>query len=279
MNKILLAIDATSPDKNSLDFASYLARLSKSKLIGVFLENLVSEERPVFKRIEGAAYVSWEVNEKSPQHLIKMDSIRKCIQWFKQGCIARETLFQIHRHKGAPAAEIIEESRFADIIIADSESSFSKKIEGIPGNFLKDILKKSECPVIIAPEQFESIDEIAFAYDASASSVFAIKQFTYLLPYFKDKMVNIVHVNVEGKWKIHDKQYFKEWLGAHYRHLNFVGIKDSVDNGLFSYLFKKKNTFLVMGAYGRKPLSLFLKKSNADKIIQTTTQPVFIAHF
>jgi hypothetical protein len=44
MEKILLAIDAMKPDIKSLDFACYIANLTKSKVTGVFLENLVSTE-------------------------------------------------------------------------------------------------------------------------------------------------------------------------------------------------------------------------------------------
>jgi len=53
MEKILLAVDAINPDKNTLEFACYLGRLTKSKVTGVFLENLVAGERPVFKQMHG----------------------------------------------------------------------------------------------------------------------------------------------------------------------------------------------------------------------------------
>lgn len=278
MEKILLAIDAICPDKNALDFACYLGRLTKSKVTGVFLENLVAEEKPVLKKLAGAAYIDWDINEKSPAYQLKMESVENCINWFRQGCVAREVSYSIHRDRGVPAHEVIAESRFADIIVADAATSFNKRCEGLPTKFMKDILKDSECPVIIAPDNFESVDEIVFSYDGSASSVFAIKQFTYLFPNFYNKPVNIVQVNSEGLWHEKDKYNFKEWLKDHYRELNFVGINDHVDNGLFNYMFKRKNTFLVMGAYSRNALSLFFKSSHADKLIRVVNQPIFISH-
>ena len=51
MEKILLAVDAINPDNNSLEFACYLGRLTKSKITGVFLENLPIEERPLLKKV------------------------------------------------------------------------------------------------------------------------------------------------------------------------------------------------------------------------------------
>lgn len=57
MEKILLAIDAVNPDTNGLDFACYLGRLTRSKITGVFLENLVAEERLVFKEMYEGTHI------------------------------------------------------------------------------------------------------------------------------------------------------------------------------------------------------------------------------
>jgi hypothetical protein len=279
MEKILLAFDAVNPDMNAFEFACYLGRLTKSKITGVFLENIVGEERPILKHVHGMTYVDWTLNEKSDEHKTKMELIEKNIAFFKQGCISREVNYSLHRDRGVPAQELIEESRFADAIVVDAETSFNKRYEGSPTEFVRDILKKAECPVIIAPENFDAIDEIVFAYNGSPSSVFAIKQFTYLFPQLHNKKVSIIQVNEEGEWQDTNKYKFKEWLKEHYTDLHFEALKGSTDVKLFDYLFKRKNMFLVMGAYGRNTLSQFFKRSQADLLIKTVTQPIFIAHF
>ena len=278
MKKILFAIDATNLNINSLDFACFLGRLTKSKITGVFLENLVAEEKPVLKSLQGAAYIDWMVDENSDEHKAKMEAIKKNIAFFKEGCINRQTQYEVHREGGVPSSELIEESRFADALIVDAETSFSKHFEGIPTGFIKDVLKKAECPVILAPENFEAIDEIAFTYNGSSSSVFAIKQFTYLFPELKEKKVSIIQVNETGEWPDKDKNKFTEWLQNHYTNLHFETLKGETENVLFDHLFKRKNMFLVMGAYGRNSLSQFFKHSHADLLINTITQPIFIAH-
>lgn len=278
MEKILLAVDAINPNKNTLEFACYLGRLTKSKVTGVFLENLVAEERPVLKQMHGLAYVDREVDEKSAEHKAKMELIEKNISFFKEGCINREVSYSLYRDRGVPAREMLEESRFADVMVVDAETSFNKRYEGSPTEFVRDILKKCECPVIIAPESFEAIDEIIFTYNGSASSVFAVKQFTYLFPQMHDKKVSIIQVNETGEWQDRDKYKFKEWLKGHYTDLHFEALKGNTDTKLFDYLFKRKNMFLVMGAYGRNALSQFFKRSHADLLIKTVTQPIFIAH-
>lgn len=277
--EILLAIDAIKPDKNALEFACYLGRLTKSKVTGVFLENLLSDERPVLKHMKGMTFVDWEVDLQSDEHKAKIELIEKNIFLFKEGCVNREVSYGVHRNRGVPASELIEESRFADVLVVDAETSFNKRYEGIPTEFVRDILKKAECPVIIAPESFDAIDEIIFSYNGSSSSVFAIKQFTYLFPQLHNKKVSIIQVNEAGLWQDPDKYRFKEWLRDHYNDLNFEALKGNPDNKLFDYLFKRRNMFLVMGAYGRNALSQFFKHSHADLLIKTITQPIFISHF
>jgi hypothetical protein len=279
MEKILLAFDAVNPDMNAFEFACYLGRLTKSKITGVFLENLVDEERPILKHVHGMTYVDWTINEKSDDHKAKIELIEKNIAFFKEGSINRGVNYSLHRDRGVPANELIEESRFADVLVVDAETSFNKRYEGSPTEFVKDVLKKAECPVIIAPESFDAVDEIIFAYNGSASSVFAIKQFTYLFPQLHNKKVSIIQVNEEGEWKDANKYKFKEWLKEHYTDLHFEALKGTTDVKLFDYLFKRKNMFLVMGAYGRNTLSQFFKRSQADLLIKTVTQPIFIAHF
>jgi hypothetical protein len=278
MEKILLAIDAINPHKNALEFACYLGRLTKSKVTGVFLENIVSEERPVLKYMQGMTFVDWEVDVQSDEYKAKMQLIEKNISFFKEGCIKREVSYSIHRDRGMPARELVEESRFADVLVADAETSFNKRFEGTPTEFVRDILKKAECPVIIAPESFEAIDEIIFTYNGSSSSIFAIKQFTYLFPQLHYKKVSIIQVNEAGEWHDPDKYKLKEWLKEHYTDLHFEALQGEPGIKLFDYLFKRKNIFLVMGAFGRNALSQFFKPSHADLLIKTVTQPIFICH-
>jgi len=85
-------------------------------------------------------------------------------------------------------------------------------------------------------------------------------------------------VNKEGEWCDPDKHKFSEWLKEHYTDLHFEALKGETDNKLFDYVFGRENMFLVMGAYGRNALSLFFKRSHADLLIKTVTQPIFIAH-
>ena len=165
MEKILLAIDAVHPDVGGLEFACYLAKLTKSRVSGVFMENLVADQKPVFRNMYEGSYLNWEIDKDSPEYISKMALIEKNINLFKEKCIKEEARHEVLRNQGVPAKELIAESRFADLIVLDTETSFKDRPEEGPTAFVNEVLHDAECPVVIAPESFEGIDEIVFAYN------------------------------------------------------------------------------------------------------------------
>jgi hypothetical protein len=279
MEKLVLAIDAVNPDKSAMEFACFLGRVTRSDITGIFLEDLSDEQKPVVKELHGMPYVAWEEDQHSEKFRFKNSLIERNIEYFKEGCINRGVNYILHRDRGIPAHDLIEESRYADLLIIDTETSFNKRYEGVPTEFVRDILVKAECPVIIAPGNFEALDEIVFTYNGSQSSIFAMKQFTYLFPQFSTKKVTLLEVNDSGEWIKEDDLKLREWLKAHYTDFHFDALKGKPGNRLFDYLYKRQNMLVVMGAYGRSAMSRFFKASEAETIIKTITQPIFIAHY
>jgi hypothetical protein len=277
MQNILLAIDVLSPDEKTLNFACYLAKTTNSKLTGVFLENLIYADKPLLKSLHGLPYVETILSTDLPENEAKRKGLNRAIINFDEACERNGLRHYIHVDRGIPAEELIEESRFADILIVDAETSFSKKTGDIPTKFVKDILTESECPVIISPESLDGIDEIIFAYDGSASCVFAIKQFTYLFPQFADRMIRVVEVKKDTS-NISEKHKLKGWLQSHYNSIDLVVLYGEPRAELFAYLLNKENMFVVMGAYGRGWLYTLFRKSNAELVVKGIDLPVFVAH-
>jgi hypothetical protein len=184
----------------------------------------------------------------------------------------------VHRDRGVPVEDILLESRFSDLIVVDPETSFHHIEKGFPGRFIRDVLLAAECPVLVSPYSFDSLEEVIFAYNGTSSSVFAIKQFTYLFPEFKHKKAVVVNVRNGEESAIEEQFKMKEWLSAHYEAVDFVLLKGDASDELFGYLLGRKNAIVVLGAYGRGILSRFLKPSHASLLLRTINLPIFIAH-
>lgn len=270
MEKILFVTSSESLHIPALDFACFLGRLTNSKITGVFLEDASVEPQPILD-----APSSFTDLKLVPTG----GAIEKNMASFAVACANRSARCSVHRDKEVPLEEVVTESRFADLIVIDPATSFEKTFEGTPTRFVRDLLKEAECPVIIAPESFDGIDEIIFTYNGGRSSVFAIKQFSYLFPELDDKRVILLQVNEEGEWKEKDKQNISEWLQNRYPAIGFEALKGDPDTCLLDYMLKRKNAFIVMGAYGRNPVSTFFRRSQADRLIKIITQPIFISHY
>lgn len=278
MDKILLALDATSLNMNAVDFACYIARLTHSKLTGVFLENSVANELSAREILYAAPFVEAVTSVDQTNWKDKAVVFEQNITAFKEACLNRGVNCLVHRDRDVPEYEMIYESRFADLLILDGKTSFAGNIEVAPSPFVKSVLAKSECPVIIAPENFFTIDELVFSYDGSLSSVFAIKQFTYLLPQLDDIPVTVLQVNKWDDCAIEERKQIGELLQPHYSSINYKTVNGKVSEEILQYLNQKKNALVVMGSFGRSNISNFFKPSTAELILRSVNLPVFIAH-
>lgn len=244
----------------TIDFACYLAKLTGSRLIGAFLEGE-----------EGTSIVDMGDPGKD-------DPVTRQVDRFREACVCREVPARVHRDRGAPLGEILLESRFADLIVVDPETSFKRLEREFPGKWVREVLIAAECPVIVSPYSCDGLDTVIFAYNGTASSVFAIKQFTYLFPEFRNKKAVVVSVRTGGEAVLEEQYKIKEWFTAHYENVEYVVLGGEATDELFFYLLDKKNAIAVLGAYGRGAFSRFFKPSQAGILLKTVNLPIFIAH-
>lgn len=277
MEKILFVTDAVKLNIQHLDFACFLANLTRSRLVGVFLENLEHEVRSkeTLQQLAAATAV--------PNASIRTMKGNYCelqIKTFKEGCERRGVSCHVHRDRGVPALEVLSESRYADLIVIDPAISFGNQRENIPTTFVQEVLRDAECPVVIAPDAFDGIDRVIFTFDQSRSAVFAIKEFTHLFPEMHDRKAVILSIRAPGETAMEEKYKLKEWLRAHYEDIDLVVLEDKhLRAGLLENLLAQKNAFIVMGAFGRGQLSNFFAPSHATPVVRFVSQPVFIAHY
>jgi nucleotide-binding universal stress UspA family protein len=278
MEKIIVAMNVGQFHKNVLDFACYVADLTRSNLTGIFLENLQEEELPTRRSLFGNPYIETIVADDIAENKGRRKLCDEYIRLFENACKNKGLQYTIHRAEGIPEDEIVTESRFADLLIVDGEMTFEDIRESTPTKFVRDMMRKVECPAVIAPFSFYGVEEIVLAYDGSASSVYAIKQFAYLFPDLTDNKLTILQVNQKEDSAIIDKEKLSELLQLHFTAINFQILQGKAADEIFGYLLEKKETFVVMGAYSHKILSGLFRHSTAELILKAVNLPVFIAH-
>ena len=274
MEKILFITDGLKLDQSALEFTCYLARFSRSTVTGIFLENMLANVKPVLEKITSGVFQGSEQRAFET----KKEIIAASRNSFLDICRRNSVRCNIHNDLGIPVSEVVAESRHADLAVVSPNLSFDSKEEAAPSRFVKILLEEAECPVIIAPDSFKEIEEIVFTYNGSASSVFAIKQFTYLFPNLEDIRTIILQVN-DKPWTEKEKNNFKGWLENHYSALGFEVLAGNIETALYNWIQHRENAIVVMGAYGRSKISQFFRRSTAEMLIRKPGHPVFITHY
>jgi nucleotide-binding universal stress UspA family protein len=276
MEKLLLAVDNDPVDENAVDFACHLARLTQSRLTGIFLNEPVTEPEVVIESQRVAHGVTSitiaEFDQESEQAAQHEENIAIFREWAERSGVS----FNVYLDKGVPVTELSYETRYADMLLMSADT-FSQGDEPIPSAFVKQLIHDSACPVILTPESFERIDNIFFCYDGSKSSLFAIKQFAYLFPQLRSQRVKVISLAAERPQPT-EQARVTQWLGYHYSDVEWIAQGAEAAEALFHYLLKKRDDFVVMGAYGHGLLTSFFEPDYETGTIHTTSLPIFIAH-
>ncbi len=246
---------------SAFEFARQLNEISPVLIIGFFLPEIVN---PAYELPGGVS--------KDKDELIIAGNINR----FTELCEMNKIGYRIHLGSYELCMpQLIKEARFSDLFIACSEI-FHKSFDNKDSHYyLNKALHESECPVIVVPKEFDFPEDIILAYDGSASSIYAIKQFIYLFPGLCNNNALMVYPNNNTDITIPHKDQIEELISAHFSHLEYL----TTSNKYFKKcLANNKKSLLVTGSSGRPLLAEITKKSFAKKIIEHHTIPVFIAH-
>ena len=76
-----------------------------------------------------------------------------------------------------------------------------------------------------------------------------------------------------------DNKLMREFIKRHFPKATFTVIKGDPEEEILQYLEgHRENELVVLGAYRRSEVSRWFKSSMADKLMQDTDTPLFIAH-
>lgn len=261
MERVLVLIDETGINRETMEFATYIANLTKSKLTAVFLES-----------------PSFTVHSDVPVAEQKARSIGDMKMAFTRFCDNHQLGMKPELIEVTRLEDVYLQTRFADLIIINADTGATGDREVVPSHVATAVLKNAECPVFVAPLSCKPMNEIVFTYDGSPSSVFAIREFTHLFPEFSEMNATFLEVNPDFTSDINFKKSITDYLDSHYKYVSHLILKGSASDEIFAYLLDKKDVIVVMGSYGKKFLHSVFHRSTASLLLKTTTLPVFISH-
>jgi hypothetical protein len=273
MKKILLLCDGDNFPTGAIRFIRNMRENEPLYVKGIFFNPIdVQEMIPAGFIPVAGPYLKLKEEEKK---LVQISQNK-----FKEAFEHAAIKYEVHPHIGDWNRELfVKESRFADFVIISEELFCSNQPEAQPGYIMIEALRASECPVVVVPENFTSVERLALAYDGGKESMHAIKQFVYLFPNLLDLPAEFVHIKKEITNEIPEQSLLGEYTFSHFEAQYTSKLHFDPKKYLTSWLGYKRNVFLVSGSFSRSAVSNTFKSSFAVHVIAEHTCPIFIAHF
>ncbi len=274
MKKVLLAFDGSHFSEGALEFARQLNGLTPILLTGAFLP-----------QIDYSGLWSHSGGGKSGSMFIPLvededtAAVAANIKKFEDFCTQHKIEFRVHKDFFDMAVPgLKKETRFADLLVVSSETFYEQAGTAGPNDYLKELLRGVECPVLLVPETYAFPRYNILAYDGSSDSVFAIKQFAYLFPELAARETLLVHCRDKEDEPTPDEPNIRELAARHFPKLDLQNVEGASAKEFREWMQDKPASVVVTGAFGRSGLSRIFHKSFAADIIRDHRVPVFIAH-
>lgn len=272
MNKVVLLSDKEQLPKGAADFACMLHEQNPILLSGIFL--------PQVDYWNSLYYYSYGMGVPVPYFPSATAEVaQSAVQEFKTLCERNGIEYRI-REKAYEniKEELRTETRFADLLLFSNEAFYKHLDDVVSDEYTDETVHLAECPVVILPEKYQRPDNIILAYDGSASSVFAMKQFAHLMPALAHLPALLVYVTGDESRQIPELPYLKEWATRHFPDLTIMRLDIDRKKYFGTWISEQKSAMLVAGAQGRSSISELFRRSFVRELMEEHMLPIFIAH-
>ncbi|UPK72722.1 universal stress protein [Chitinophaga filiformis] len=277
MKKIIAAFDGLKFSDSTLSYVLTLGQQCEAHIVGVFLNDMTYYSRNPYRVL-----VEADNNYTTLEALQEEDAATraKAVEKFSAACSEAGLNYSVHKDHNIALMELLHESTYADLVIIEANETFNRYTEDLPTRFIRDFLAGVQCPVLLAPKFYIPVVKTILLYDGQPSSVYAIKQFGYLLPVLNALPAEVITVK-DSKEDLHlpDNRLMKEFMKRHQPNATYTVLKGDPEEEIVSRLRSEDAKALVVaGAYRRGAVSRFFRNSMADVLMRELKWPLFIAH-
>lgn len=273
MKKVLVVFDGAHFPTTTLDFALKLNEESPILLTGIFLPSVDYAEAMSYYYY-GTAVAPLYMDEYEDDVV----AIKNNIDEFEDFCRSHHIRYRVHKDiKKKVVKELQSETRYADLLILSSTHFYENLGEMTQEEYLTDTLHKAECPVLLLPADATMPRSVILAYDGSASSMHAIKQFIYLMPQFTDMETLVMYAGDEAE-DVPFADLIKEYAAHHFNKLGYYKLTADPKKYFMTWIENKGASLLVSGSFGRSLFSELFHKNFLRDVIKEQKVPIFIAH-
>lgn len=277
MKKIIAAIDGLKYSESTTKYALQLAKEMDAHLVGVKLDDFTYHSYKLYELVTSEGSSEAEIQRLEQ---IDTETRKQAARMFENACREAGVSHSIHNDRSIALQELLHESIYADLLIIDGKETLTHYEETIPTRFVRDLLSESQCPVIVVPHQYETIEKAVLLFDGDPASVFAIRTFNYLFGSLENLNIEVVTVK-DRKESFHlpDNRLMKEFMKRHFPNAAYTVLKGMPETEIVAYLKEQPaHSLVVLGAYSRGMVSRWFRQSMTDVLMKELKLPLFITH-
>lgn len=271
MKRLLIPLEGKRYPWELIDFISVLNSLAPVVVTAAFVQESDYASMLAASGLAGAIGV--------PSYEREAHVVRQHGERLAKFCAERNIPLKIHLDQEDFALPSLrDESRYADLMLLSGVHFFEEQEKEQPNVWMKETLRRAECPVLLLPDNASLPGELILAYDGSADSVFAIRQFVYLFPELLDVPARLVYIQEKPETPIPDETRIRELCAQHFTDFSIQSVKMRKRDFYYAQMGTTSGAWLIAGSYGRTSISEIFSRSFSTELIHGHTLPVFIAH-
>ncbi len=272
--RILVALDGSDYSKAAVDYACDLAD-DGDRVTGIAVVDLPGIDRFVGPTPAGAGRAAAALEDDLlASARAKAESV---LADFTATCEARGVAYALHAETGKPFEEILEASKYHDVIVIGQRTSFCYGARDETGDTLHRVLERGLTPVVAMPTECRDIGKVLVAYDGSLQSARAVQMFL-MLGVWAHCETTIMTVSDDPAHGDHLLAAMQDYFASYAVEASVVRAEGRPSNSILDQVERTGADLLVMGAYGQKRLASFFVGSTTKAVVEDAAIPVFLYH-
>ncbi|CKI21043.1 universal stress protein [Achromobacter xylosoxidans] len=282
MSKILACLDASPYAASVCDLSAWVApRLSW----GVELLHVVQRKSAVTARHDLSGAIGLGVKSELLEELTRIEEAQGKLaveggRALLAGAEARlraagvDDVSTVHLHGGI-VETIIEREAEAGLVVMGKRGASSAFAAGHLGSKIERVLRASNKPLLVAPEQFVAPTQAVIAYDGGKSIARAIALLTST-PLLDRLPIHLVRAGAETQEHRDQMEQAVKLFEQSGRAATFSLTSGSPERVIADCVAGAPTSVLVMGAYGHSPLRNLIVGSTTTSMIRAVEAPILL---
>lgn len=276
IKSILLSVDGSVYSDSVVKHGIQLAKAFDSVIKVISIVDIRIFEWAVAMGTEGfVPVIPSTIYQKESKKILEGKAtavLEKCASIFEQENIK----FEMEKLYGPPADIICEKSHLVDLLIMGARGEFAKWESKLVGATLEVVVRQCNKPILIAPQKYNEIHSILFAYDGSDKANKALQIGGFVATKLH---VPIAILTVNEKEQLRNK-YLQEanaYLEPYEMSVTLTGKSGSPEKEIISMTEQNKFDLIVMGAFGQSRIREAILGSTTEYVMRHSKVPMLLA--